>query len=212
MSGPFELSPLPWDESALEPVISARTIGFHYGKHHKTYVETLNTLVQGTRYADMALERVVLATAGSAEGSKEKAIFNNAGQVWNHDFYWRSLTPKPGKPSGALAQAIARDFGSHDALLEKLAAEGKAQFGSGWVWLVSKGGTLSVEKTGNAVDPMAKGTNCLLGIDVWEHAYYLDYQNERPKYLEAALDKLLNWDFAADNLDKEDHAVRAAAE
>ncbi len=174
MTGPFTLAPLPWQESALEPVISARTIGFHYGKHHKTYVETLNKLVEGTQYADMKLERVVQATAGAADGSKEKKIFNNAGQVWNHDFYLRSLSPKAPKLAGALAQAVERDFGSADALIEQLATAGKDQFGSGWVWLVSKGGRLAVEKTGNADDPMAKGVNCLLTIDVWEHAYYLD--------------------------------------
>jgi len=212
MTGPFTLSPLPWEESALEPVISGRTIGFHYHKHHKTYVDTLNTLVAGTQFADMPLERVVQATVGAAEGSKEKKIFNNAGQVWNHDFYWHSLAPKKTQLKGKLAEGVARDFGSAEALIEKLATEGKEQFGSGWVWLVSKGGKLAVEKTANAIDPMAKGINCLLTLDVWEHAYYLDYQNERPKYLEAALTKLINWDFAAANLGKEDHAVRAAAE
>ncbi len=212
MTGPFTLAPLPWNESDLEPTISARTIAFHYHKHHKTYVDTLNKLVKGTPYADMALEEIVRRTANAKDGSDDKKVFNNAGQVWNHDFYWRSLTPKSGKPGGGLARAIERDFGSTGDLLEKMAAAGKEQFGSGWVWLVSKGGQLSVEKTSNAVDPMAKGINCLLTIDVWEHAYYLDYQNERPKYLEAALEKILNWDFAAENLDKEDRAVRAAAE
>jgi len=212
MSGPFELAPLPWDESALEPTISARTISFHYHKHHKTYVDTLNKLVKGTKYADMPLEQVVRATVNAKDGSDDKKIFNNAGQVWNHDFYWRSLTPKSGKPPAKLAQAIERDFGSLDKLLEKLATTGKEQFGSGWVWLVSQGGKLSVEKTANAVDPMAKGINCLLTLDVWEHAYYLDYQNERPKYLEAALAKLIDWNFAGENLGKEDHAIRAAAE
>jgi len=211
MSGPFELAPLPWEENALEPAISARTIAFHYHKHHQTYVDTLNKLVAGTKFADMKLEKIVQATAGAASPDETK-IFNNAGQMWNHDFYWRSLTPKPAQPSGALKQAIERDFGSQDKLLEELATQGKEQFGSGWVWLVSKGGNLSIEKTANAVDPMAKGINCLLTLDVWEHAYYLDYQNERPKYLKAALDKLLNWDFAAENLGKEDHAIRAAAE
>ncbi|MEI9990877.1 MAG: superoxide dismutase [Rhizomicrobium sp.] len=212
MTGPFSLAPLPWGEAALEPVISARTIGFHYHKHHNTYVETLNKLVAGTQYADLPLERVVQATAGAADGSNEKKVFNNAGQVWNHDFYWRSLSPKPGKLTGKLAQAVERDFGSADALVEKLATGGKEQFGSGWVWLVSKGGKLAVEKTANAASPMAKDVNCLLTLDVWEHAYYLDYQNERPKYLEAVLAKLIDWNFAAENLDKEDHAVRAAAE
>jgi superoxide dismutase, Fe-Mn family len=211
MTSPFTLSPLPYDESALDPTISAKTVGFHYNKHHKTYVETLNTLVTGTRYADMKLEEVVLATAGK-EADAEKKIFNNAAQVWNHDFYWRSLSPTATILSGKLKDAVARDFGGADKLLEELAVAGKEQFGSGWAWLVSKNGKLSVEKTADAVDPMARGINCLLAVDVWEHAYYLDYQNERPKYLQEVLKNLLNWDFAAENLDKEDHAVRAAAE
>jgi superoxide dismutase, Fe-Mn family len=212
MTSPFTLAPLPWDETALEPTVSARTIGFHYHKHHKTYVETLNKLVQGTPFADAKLEDIVRKTAAARDGSDEKKIFNNAGQVWNHDFYWRSLTPRTVKPSGTLLHAIERDFGSLDALTEKLATQGKEQFGSGWVWLVSKGGALSVEKTTNAATPMAQGVNCLLTLDVWEHAYYLDYQNERPKYLESVLKKIVNWDFAAENLGKEDRAIRAAAE
>ncbi len=211
MTGPFSLAPLPWNEAALEPVISARTIGFHYHKHHQTYVDTLNKLVAGTAFADMKLEQIVQATVAADDGA-EKKIFNNAGQVWNHDFYWRSLSPKPGKLTGKLAQAVERDFGSAAALIEQLATGGKDQFGSGWVWLVSKGGKLAVEKTANAISPMAMGVNCLLTLDVWEHAYYLDYQNERPRYLEAALKTLIDWDFAAANLGKEDHAVRAAAE
>jgi Fe-Mn family superoxide dismutase len=211
MAGPFKLNPLPYDESALDPAISAKSIGFHYNKHHKTYVETLNKLVDGTRYAVMKLEDVVRATHG-ASGDAEKKIFNNAGQVWNHDFYWRSLSPKSTMLGGKLEKAINRDFGDVDALIKKFADAGKEQFGSGWAWLVSKGGKLSIEKTSNAENPMAGGINCLLAIDVWEHAYYLDYQNERPKYLEAVLTKLLNWDFAGENLDKEGHAIRAAAE
>ena len=211
MSAPFTLAPLPWDESALEPVISGKTISFHYGKHHKAYVDMLNTLVAGTPYAEMRLEKIVQATA-KATDAKEKKIFNNAGQVWNHDFYWRSLTPARTEPSGKLASAIARDFGGAAELVAKLAEAGKDQFGSGWAWLVSREGKLSVEKTPNAVTPMADGINCLLTVDVWEHAYYLDYQNARPKYLEAVLDRLLNWEFAAANLEKEGQAVRAAAE
>ena len=211
MSAPFTLAPLPWDESALEPVISGKTISFHYGKHHKAYVDMLNTLVAGTPYAEMRLEKIVQATA-KATDAKEKKIFNNAGQVWNHDFYWRSLTPARTEPSGKLASAIARDFGGAAELVAKLAEAGKDQFGSGWAWLVSREGKLSVEKTPNAVTPMAEGINCLLTVDVWEHAYYLDYQNARPKYLEAVLDRLLNWEFAAANLEKEGQAVRAAAE
>ena len=211
MAAPFKLAPLPWKEDALEPTISARTISFHYHKHHQTYVDTLNKLVQGSKFADMKLEQIVQAAAG-AKDDKEKKIFNNAAQVWNHDFYWRSLTPVKTQASAKLQSAIARDFGGSDELIAKLAEAGKEQFGSGWAWLVSKDGKLSVEKTGNAMTPMAKGVNCLLTIDVWEHAYYLDYQNARPKYLEAVLGKLINWDFASENLGKENHAVRAAAE
>jgi Fe-Mn family superoxide dismutase len=210
MSAPFKLAPLPWDQAALEPVISARTIAFHYGKHHQTYVDTLNKLVEGKPYADMKLEEIVRATA-NAEGA-DKKVFNNAAQVWNHDFYWRSLSPDATEPTGKLASAIARDFGGTAELIAKLAEAGKDQFGSGWAWLVSKDGKLSIEKTGNAMTPMAQGTNCLLTVDVWEHAYYLDYQNARPKYLEAVLGKLLNWNFAAENLEKQAQAVRAAAQ
>jgi len=207
----FTLAPLPWAEDALAPTISAETIKYHYHKHHATYVKTLNELVQGTRFADMPLEQIVRAMVSAKDGSDDKKIFNNAGQVWNHDFYWRSLTPKAHKPSGDLAKAIDRDFGGTDKLIEALAKAGKEQFGSGWAWLVSEGGKLSVDKTANAIDPMAKGINCLLTVDVWEHAYYIDYRNERPKYLEAVLSKLLNWDFAAQNLAQEAHPVRAAA-
>jgi Fe-Mn family superoxide dismutase len=211
MSVRFTLAPLPWDEKALAPVISANTIAFHYHKHHQTYVDTLNKLVEKTKFADMKLEEIVRATASAAD-DKEKKIFNNAAQVWNHDFYWRSLTPSKTEPGGKLASAIARDFGEVSSLIAALAEAGQNQFGSGWAWLVSKEGKLAVEKTADAQSPMAKGINCLLALDVWEHAYYLDYQNARPKYLEAVLGKILNWDYAAENLDKQDHAVRAAAE
>jgi Fe-Mn family superoxide dismutase len=211
MSAPFKLAPLPWEENALSPVISAQTISFHYGKHHKAYVDTLNKLVEGTKFADMKLEDIVQATFKSAD-KKEKTIFNNAGQVWNHDFYWRSLTPSKTEPSGQLNSAIAAAFGSRQELIAQLAEAGKTQFGSGWAWLVSKDGKLEIRKTANAETPMAEGVNCLLTVDVWEHAYYLDYQNARPKYLEAVLDKLLDWDFAAANLERQDQPVRAAAE
>ena len=210
MSKPFTLSPLPYDEDALEAVISRQTVQFHYHKHHQSYVDTLNKLVKGTRYADMKLEEIVQSTAGRNSADAKK-LFNNAGQVWNHDFYWRSLSPGKSSPSDKLEDAIARDFGAIGDLIEKLCDAGKEQFGSGWAWLVSKNGKLSVEKTPDAESPMAKGVNCLLGIDVWEHAYYLDYQNERPKYLEA-LSKLLDWEFAAENLAREDRPIRAAAE
>ena len=211
MTTPFKLAPLPWDEDALAPAISANTIAFHYHKHHQAYVDTLNKLVQGSAYAEMKLEQIVQKSAGAAD-AKEKQIFNNAAQVWNHDFYWRSLNPAKTEPSGQLDSAIAAAFGSREDLIARFAEAGKTQFGSGWAWLVSKGGKLSIEKTSNAETPMVKGVNCLLTVDVWEHAYYLDYQNARPKYLEAVLGKLLNWEFASENLTKEDHAVRAAAE
>jgi Fe-Mn family superoxide dismutase len=211
MTTPFKLAPLPWDEDALAPAISANTIAFHYHKHHQAYVDTLNKLVQGSAYAEMKLEQIVQKSAGAAD-AKEKQIFNNAAQVWNHDFYWRSLNPAKTEPSGQLDSAIAAAFGSREDLIARLAEAGKTEFGSGWAWLVSKGGKLSIEKTPNAETPMVKGVNCLLTVDVWEHAYYLDYQNARPKYLEAVLGKLLNWEFASENLTKEDHAVRAAAE
>ena len=211
MSGPFHLAPLPYAEAALEPVISSRTISFHYEKHHRTYVDTLNKLVEKTRYADMKLEKIIQATAKSGD-EQEKKIFDNAAQVWNHDFYWRSLSPAKTEPSGELAGAIARDFDSTDQLVAVLAEAGKTQFGSGWAWLISKNGKLSVTRTANAMTPMADGINCLLTVDVWEHAYYLDYQNARPKYLEAVLARILNWDYAAKNLAHENEAVRAAAE
>ena len=211
MTGPFKLAALPWDDAALEPTVSSRTISFHYYKHHQAYVDTLNTLAGKTKFADMKLEKVVQATAKASDDA-EKKIFNNAGQVWNHDFYWRSLTPAKSKPSGDLASAIERDFGTTAELITQLAEAGKTQFGSGWAWLVSKGGKLSVTKTANAMTPMAEGVNCLLTVDVWEHAYYLDYQNARPKYLEAVLANILNWDYAGENLSRENEAVRAAAE
>ncbi len=204
----FVQAPLPYADTALEPVISARTLSFHYGKHHKAYVDMLNTLVEGTPYADMALHDIVKASAG--KDGKDKLIFNNAGQVWNHDFYWHSLSPKASTPSAALAKAI-ETYGGQAKLIADLADAGKTQFGSGWAWLVSKNGQLSIEKTANAESPMANGVNCLLTVDVWEHAYYLDFQNARPAYLEAVLTKLLNWDFASRNLDQESTPVRAVA-
>lgn len=211
MSAPFKLAPLPWDEDALAPTISANTIAFHYHKHHQTYVDTLNKLVAGTKYADLKLEQIVQKAHGAGE-AKDKQIFNNAAQVWNHDFYWRSLTPSKTEADARLDSAITAAFGSKEDLIAHLAEAGKSQFGSGWAWLVSKEGKLAIEKTPNAETPMARGVNCLLTIDVWEHAYYLDYQNARPKYLEAVLGKILNWEFAAENLTKEHQAVRAAAE
>ena len=199
-AAPFSLPRLPYAENALEPVISARTLGFHYGKHHKTYVDTLNKLVSGTDLADQPLEAVVRATAGKSDKSK---IFNNAAQVWNHAFYWRCLKPKGGgDPDGTLGERIAADFGSADKFRKEFSEAAVSQFGSGWAWLVSDRGRLKVVKTGNADVPFVNGQTPLLTLDVWEHAYYLDYQNRRAVYVDAVIGKLLNWEFASDNLGK----------
>ena len=197
-SGPFSLPPLPYPEDALSPTISANTIGFHYGKHHQGYVNKLNELVAGTPLADQSLEAVIKATAGKAD---QTAIFNNAAQVWNHTFYWNSLRPKGGgKPSGALAELIEKSFGDDDKFKAEFAKAATGQFGSGWAWLIKDGDKLIVIKTGNADTPIVHGLKPLLTIDVWEHAYYLDYQNRRADYVAAVLDNLINWEFAAQNL------------
>jgi len=203
MTGPFKLAALPWEEAALEPVISSRTISFHYHKHHHAYVETLNKLVANTKFADMKLEKIVQATAGS-DDEKEKKIFNNAAQVWNHTFYWSSMKPNGGgQPTGDLADAIKRDFGSFEKFSEAFSNAAATQFGSGWAWLVlGKDKKLAVTKTPNADLPLKHGEKDLLTIDVWEHAYYIDYRNARPKYIETFLKSLANWDFALENLKK----------
>lgn len=194
---PHVLPPLPYPDNALDPVISANTLGFHYGKHHKAYVDNLNKLIAGTELADLSLEEVIAATAGKSD---KAGIFNNAAQVWNHTFYWNSLSPKGGgEPPAALKQKIEASFGSVDACRKELATAATTQFGSGWAWLVKDGDKLQVVKTGNAELPLTKGATPLLTIDVWEHAYYLDYQNRRPDYVNAVLEKLINWSFAADN-------------
>jgi Fe-Mn family superoxide dismutase len=195
---PFMLPPLPFAEDALDPVISARTLGFHYGKHHKGYVDNLNKLVAGTELADLPLEKIITVTAGKAD---KTAIFNNAAQAWNHTFYWRSLAPKGGgEPPATLRQKIEAAFGGVDACKKELLGAATTQFGSGWAWLVLEGGALKVVKTGNADLPLTRGQKPLLAIDVWEHAYYLDYQNRRADHVSAILDQLINWSFAADNL------------
>jgi len=192
------LPALPYAESALAPVISANTIGFHYGKHHKGYIDNLNKLVAGTEFAGLTLEKIIVKAAGDA---KNAAIFNNAAQAWNHTFYWRSLMPNGGgEPSSELKKKIEASFGTLDALKKELATAATTQFGSGWAWLALEGDKLKVVKTGNADTPLAKGVKPLLTIDVWEHAYYLDYQNRRTDYVAAVIDKLINWSFAVDNL------------
>jgi Fe-Mn family superoxide dismutase len=197
-TGPFTLPPLPYADAALSPAISANTIGFHYGKHHQGYVNNLNQLIAGTPLADEPLDAVVKATAGQAD---QVAIFNNAAQVWNHNFYWNSLRPQGGgKPSGILAELIDKSFGDYDKFKAAFTKAATSQFGSGWAWLVRDGDKLIITKTGNADTPIAHGQQPLLTIDVWEHAYYLDYQNRRADYVAAVLDSLINWDFASQNL------------
>ena len=192
------LPPLPYAEDALDPVISADTLRLHYGKHHKGYVDTLNKLIAGSELAGLSLEQLINETAGKAD---KAAIFNNAAQTWNHTFYWRSLRAKGGgEPPAALKQKIEATFGTVEACKKELATAATTQFGSGWAWLVLEGDKLKVVKTGNAETPLTRGAKPLLVIDVWEHAYYLDYQNRRADYVNAVLDKLVNWSFAADNL------------
>ncbi len=188
-----ELPALPYAQDALQPTISAETLEYHYGKHHQAYVTNLNNLIEGTEFADLSLEDIVSKASGG--------IFNNAAQVWNHTFYWNSLSPQGGgNPGGALADQINSTFGSVDAFKEQFSKAGATQFGSGWVWLVKKSdGTLAIYSTANAECPLTQGDTPLLTCDVWEHAYYIDYRNARPKYLQAFW-SLVNWDFAASNL------------
>ncbi|MBX3628378.1 MAG: superoxide dismutase [Nitrosomonas sp.] len=194
----FVLAPLPYADNALEPVISANTLSFHYGKHHKTYVDNLNNLVAGTDLAGQSLEQIIRAVAGKAD---KAGIFNNAAQVWNHMFYWHSLRPNGGgEPPAGLKQKIEHSFGSLDACKKEFANAAMTQFGSGWAWLIQDGDKIAVAKTGNAESPITLNVRPLLTIDVWEHAYYLDYQNRRADYVNTILDKLINWEFAQANL------------
>ena len=196
-ASPHVAPPLPYAENALEPVITANTIGFHYGKHHKGYVDNLNKLVAGTEYADLSLEKIITGTAGRVE---KATIFNNAAQIWNHTFYWKSMKSKGGgEPPAALKQKIEASFGSIDACKKELASAAVSQFGSGWAWLVLDGAKLKVTKTANAEVPLTTGMKPLLAVDVWEHAYYLDSQTRRADYVNAVLDKLINWEFVLQN-------------
>ena len=188
---------LPYAENALEPHISANTLGFHYGKHHATYIKKYNDAVAGTPFDNQSIEAVILA---AAENPEKAGLFNNGAQAWNHSFYWNSLSPNGGgKPTGQIAEKIDADFGGYDAFKGELANAAATQFGSGWAWLVLDDGTLKVVKTANAQTPLTSGKYPLLTIDVWEHAYYLDYQNRRPDYVAAVIDELLNWEFASQN-------------
>ncbi len=191
------LPPLPYPENALEPALSSRTLALHHGKHHRGYVDNVNRLVTGTPFAGLALETLVRQTAGAAEHAQ---LFNNAAQAWNHAFYWRSLRPaSDGIVPPALKARIDSSFGSVDALKRELAAAATAQFGSGWAWLAMDGSRLRVLATSNADSPLTHDLRPLLTIDVWEHAYYLDYQNRRAEYVNAVLERLINWDFATEN-------------
>jgi Fe-Mn family superoxide dismutase len=198
MSHHIELPPLPYAQDALAPVISAETLSFHHGKHHKAYVDNLQKLVAGTDLAEQPLEAIVKAVAGKPD---KAGVFNNAAQIWNHTFFWNSLKPAGGgAPTGQVAKAIDAAFGSYDNFKKEFSNAAMTQFGSGWAWLVADKGQLKVVKTPNAETPLTTGQTALLTVDVWEHAYYLDYQNRRADFVAAVIDKLLNWEFANANL------------
>lgn len=193
----FDLPPLPYGKNALEPHMSARTLEFHHGKHHKAYVDALNKLASGTPFEKAKLEDVVKE---SFKDKKNIAIFNNAAQAWNHNFFWHCMRPNGGgAPRGDLAKRIEHDFGTLDAFKSQFKEAATAQFGSGWAWLIEDGNKLAIAKTANAENPLALGQKALLTCDVWEHAYYLDYQNRRGDMVQAFLDHLVNWDFVAKN-------------
>jgi Fe-Mn family superoxide dismutase len=204
---PFTLPDLPYPTGALDPVISARTLEFHHGKHHKAYVDTLNKLLDGKPLANEPLERVIQE---AARDPAQTQVFNNAGQIWNHNFFWQSLKPGGGgPPSGEIAALIERDFGGYDEFAAEFKQAATTQFGSGWAWLVEEAGRLKVVKTANADLPLVHGQKALLTCDVWEHAYYLDYQNRRADFVQAFLDKLVNWEFANRNLQDRRHSAAA---
>ena len=191
---------LPYAENALEPHYSAKTIGFHHGKHHRAYVDNLNKLIAGTPMEAKALEEIIMSAVGD---SSKIGIFNNGAQVWNHTFFWNCMRPGGGgRPTGDLAAKIGQTFGSYEKFAEQFKAAAVGRFGSGWGWLVQDGGALKILSTANADTPVTSRQRALLTVDVWEHAYYLDYQNRRVDYVEAVIGKLLNWEFAAENLAK----------
>jgi len=191
----FELPPLPYPKDALAPLISAETFDYHHGKHHAAYVTNLNAAIASTPNEKKSLEEIILSSDGP--------LFNNSAQVWNHTFFWNSMKPKGGgKPSGDLAAALERDFGGFDKFHEQFVQAAVKQFGSGWAWLVAEGGKLKITSTANADLPMKHGQTALFTVDVWEHAYYIDYRNARQKFVEAVVDSLANWDFVTENLKK----------
>lgn len=193
----FELPPLPYDKSALEPHVSANTLSFHHGKHHQAYVTKTNELIKGTPYEKATLEDVI---KGSAKENNQ-ALFNNSAQIWNHTFFWNCMKPSGGgKPVGDVAKRIDADLGGLEKFKEDFKAAAISQFGSGWAWLVEEGGKLKITKTPNADLPMVHGQKALLTVDVWEHAYYLDYQNRRPDFVQSFMDNLINWEFVEKNL------------
>lgn len=194
----FELPPLPYAANALEPYMSANTFSFHHAKHHNAYVTNLNNLIKDTPMSQMSLEEIILE---SAKDPAKGGVFNNAAQVWNHTFFWHCMKPQGGgAPTGAIAEKIDEAFGSYAAFVEQFKAAAVGQFGSGWAWLVVENGALKITKTPNADLPMAHGQTALLTVDVWEHAYYLDYQNRRPDFVQSFLDNLVNWDYVNQNL------------
>ena len=194
----IELPALPYAKTALDPHMSERTFDFHYEKHHATYVNNVNNMVKDTDLDGKSIEDIIADVAGD---DKRAGLFNNAAQVWNHTFFWNSLAPNGGgAPSGEIGKRIDADFGSYDSFREAFSQAAITQFGSGWAWLIDNGGKLDVVKTANADTPLAHGKKPLLTIDVWEHAYYLDYQNKRPAFIDAYLDHLVNWEFAEQNL------------
>jgi len=195
----FELPRLPYPKDGLEPHMSSRTLEFHHGKHHQTYVKTLNKLIEGTPFANQSLEEIIRATA---KDDSKASIFNNAAQVWNHTFFWNCMRPRGGgKPAGDALKWIERGFGGFDKFAQEFKQAADTQFGSGWAWLVLDGGQLKVTKTPDAVNPLSQSQTALLACDVWEHAYYLDYQDKRGEFLKRVSDKLLNWDFAQRNFE-----------
>jgi Fe-Mn family superoxide dismutase len=194
----FKLTELPYDRGALEPHISARTLDFHYGKHHKTYVENLNKAVAGTKYEDMALEEVIQVSFRK----KDTPVYNNGAQAWNHTFFWDSMDPaSDGGPSGSLADKLDDQFGGIDGFRKQFKKSAVSKFGSGWTWLIADGDSLAIVSTSDADSPLTTDATPLITLDVWEHAYYLDYQNSRDRFVDAFLEHLINWDFAQDNLD-----------